>query len=74
MELYRKYKNGAEISLQFDMTDGTNKYTFFFPKVKLSEGTTHATGVNTTVEQPLKAVALYDDSTGSSIKITKGTV
>ena len=70
--LYDKFTGFTSTSLAFTLTDAaSNYYTFYFPEVKYSQSTVNAGGQDADVMEVLNFTALYDSSTGGTVKITK---
>lgn len=71
-QLYDKFMGFTDTSLSFTLTDAAgNYYTFYFPKVKYSSNTVNAGGQDADVMEVLNFTALYDSTTGGTLKITK---
>ncbi|MGB0749055.1 MAG: phage tail tube protein [Magnetospiraceae bacterium] len=71
-EFYSLFVNGAETELSFDLSDGTNTYTFWLPRVKLRTAEITTPGVNQNMLQNVGFQALYDNgATGTDIIIAR---
>lgn len=69
-QMYDDFVAGAEASLSFQMTDGTNTYTVTFPRIKYQSGQVVAGGNNEDVFAAMTFQGLYDSVEGTSIYIT----
>jgi hypothetical protein len=64
----------TDTSLKYSVTDGTDTYEFFLPKIKLSSDSPQASSLDSDTMVSLSYTALYDPTEQSSIVITKTTV
>ena len=69
LDLYEEFVNGSISSLTFDVSDGTNTYTFTFPRIKYTTGRVVAGGNNQDVFAEMGWQATYDATEQTSIKI-----
>lgn len=67
---YTKLLANTSATFEFTVGDGSNSYTFYFPKIKFNTGSPEASGIDTDVMQRLEFTALYD-STDTALKITR---
>lgn len=67
---YTKLLANTTATFEFTVGDGSNSYTFYFPKIKFNSGAPEASGIDTDVMQRLEFTALYD-ATDSALKITR---
>lgn len=71
--LLEKFINETSSSLQFELGDLTNKYTFLIPNLKYTGGQPDIQGEGPILlTMPFQAI--YSSSEGSQIKITRGTI
>ena len=68
---YEKALANAEASLEYTLTDGTNKFTIFLPRIKLSGDTPQAGGLDQDVEFTMTFTALIDETEGTPIRVTR---
>lgn len=69
--LYGYLLDNSSHAFEFTVGDGTNSYTFSFPKVKFTSGSPDASQVDTDVMLPLGFQAIYDSVTGTDVTITR---
>lgn len=70
VDLYNKYRNDVDSSLQFTLNANAESLTFFFPRIKYTSGTITSTGdAGVTVEMAFEA--LYDNTAGNTLVITR---
>ena len=69
--LYETALANGELSLEYTVTDGTNSYTFFLPRVKLSGDAPQAGGLDQDVQFTANYTALQDSVEGTPIRITR---
>lgn len=67
---YTKLLANTSATFEFTVGDGSNSYTFYFPKIKFNSGSPEASGIDTDVMQRLEFTALYD-ATDTALKITR---
>ena len=60
----------TEISVSVDDPTGGNSYTFLFPRVKINSADVGVDGPNSRIVN-MSFVALYDDTEGTNLKITR---
>lgn len=72
-DLYEEYVAGNEGSISFILSDGTNSYTFAFPRTKFLTGRVVAGGNGQDVMAEMTWQALYDSSQATSVKVTKSS-
>lgn len=70
-DLYGQALTNSEISLEYTVTDGTNSYLIFLPRVKLSGDAPQAGGLNQDVTFTANFMALLDDVEGTPIRIRR---
>ena len=71
--LFDKFLAGTALQLQFQITDGTNSYTFLIPKIKFETESIPASGQDTDVVENLTWRAIRDATTGTMLQITRVT-
>ena len=69
--MYSNVLTQTEVSLEFTITDGTDSYTFFLPKVKLSGDAPMAGSKDSDVLMSFNYTALYDATEDTSLVITR---
>lgn len=70
--LYDKYVANQSLALTWKAVDKAgNSYTFLLPKIKFSDGTVNAGGLDQDVELTLPYQALFDPTEACTIKITR---
>lgn len=70
--LYDKYIKNEDLSLTWTVQDKTgNKYKFNLPRIKFSDGTVNAGGLDQDVELTLPYQAIYDAGAGFTIEIER---
>ncbi len=70
--IYSKYVSNTAFALSWGVEDAAgNKYTFSLPKVKVTKATVVAGGLDTDVEMAVDYQALFDPTSGHTIKITR---
>ena len=69
--MYKNVLTQTEISLEYTITDGTNSYKFFLPKVKLSGDAPMSSGKDQDVMLSFSYTALYDATEDTSLVITR---
>jgi len=69
--LYQSALANSEASLEYTVTDGTNSFTIFLPRIKLSGDTPQAGGLDQDVPFNMTFMALIDDVEGTPIRITR---
>jgi len=73
-EMLEKFYNETISSLEFSLVDPAgNKYDVLIPKIKYSDGKPDVAGEGAIVV-PFPFQAVYDDTTGSNIKITRTAI
>lgn len=60
-----------DVSLKYTVGDGTSTYEFYLPKIKFSADSPQAGSLDSDTMVDLSYTALYDETEGSSIVITK---
>lgn len=68
-QIYDDFVAGTEASLSFDATDGTNTYTFHFPRIKYQSGQVVAGGNSQDVFAEITWQGLFDSAEGTSVYI-----
>lgn len=63
--------NQTPMAISFTISDGTTSYNFNIPNAKITGEAPQAEGINTDVMITADFTALYDDTTGSSLVITR---
>ena len=63
--------NQTKFEIEFTITDGTTTYKFHIPNARISGDSPMAEGINTDVMVEIEFLALYDETEGSSLVITK---
>ena len=69
--LYGNVLANTEVAISYTVSNGTDSYTFLLPKVKLSGDTPPIGGKDQDVMITFNFSALYDDTTGTNIQITR---
>lgn len=70
--LWDKFQSGAETGLTFTCTDsGGEAYTFLFPRIKFEDSEVAAGGINTDVWENIQWRALYDETEGCQMRVTR---
>lgn len=69
--IFEKYVNGTETSLSFLVSDGVRAYAFTIHKMKFTNGTINAGGINQDIIANLEFTALRDPTTDSMIQIDR---
>lgn len=70
-EIYKKALSNADASLKYSLTDGTNSFEIFLPRIKLSGDTPQAGGLDQDVEVTLSFTALQDEVEGTPIRLKR---
>jgi len=63
--------NQTKFEIQFTISDGTSSYNFHIPNARISGDSPMAEGINTDVMVSVDFLALFDETAGSSLVITK---
>ena len=71
LDLYDLFVAGTETELAFEMDDGTNKYTVWFPRVKMQAATVNLTGISSDVMTNVTFQPIQDDVTGVDMIVIK---
>lgn len=71
LELHNLFINSTESEISWEMTDGTNTYTFWVPRLKIATQEINAPGVNQDIVQEGTYQALYQSTIGSDFIICK---
>ncbi len=72
IQLYQDILNQVAKKFEFTIADAAgNTYTFLLPKTKLTGEAPQASGIDTDVIQEVTFSALRDETTGTSIRITR---
>ena len=71
--VYTKFLNGTDSSLEFQLNDGTNHYTFLLPKVEYTAGNVTAGSTNADVMAEMEFQAKFDSSEACTLKITRSS-
>lgn len=70
--IYDKYIKNEAFALSWSVEDGAgNRYEFELPRIKVTEATVNAGGLDQDVELSISYQALYDAEEGCSIRITR---
>lgn len=70
VDLYNKYRNDLDSSLQFTLNADAESLTFFFPRIKYTSSTITSSGdAGVTIEAAFEA--LYDNTAGNTLVITR---
>lgn len=71
--LFEKFKNETGSSLSFVLTDPAgNTYTFLIPNLKYTDGAVSRSNNDNVISLPFQA--LYDETTGTNLQITRSLV
>lgn len=68
---YDKVNSQTELSFEFQITDGTNSYTFLLPKCKASAPAPQSTGKDTDVTVDFTLNGFEDAVEGTALRITR---
>ena len=68
---YELFLAGTATDLEFTLSDGDNDYEFVIPKLKFSDGDVPVAGNDQDVIITLPFQALYDETLGATIEITR---
>lgn len=68
--LLNSFINGTESSLEFTLTDGTHTHNYLIPRIKLNGSSKPVSGTGSIV-LTIPFVGLYDDTTGTNLRITR---
>lgn len=73
--MLNRFLNETETALSVSVNDptGSNEYTFFFPRIKINSGTVGVSGEEGSRMVEASFVALYDDTEGTDLSITRPT-
>ena len=71
--LFDKFLAGTSVQIEFQITDGSNTYTFFIPKAKFETESIPAPGQDQDVIENLTWRAIRDSSTGTTLQITRSS-
>ena len=71
LDLEKKKLENTSISLEFTLSRGGTGYTFLLPNIKIGGSTPGSSGRNQDVFLEASFTALYDETEGSSITITR---
>ena len=69
--IFNKFLNGTDSSIQFQLSDGSNSYTFLIPKVEYTSGSVTAGSTNADVMAEMEFTGKFDATTAGSLKITR---
>jgi len=69
--MYNKMINNQRAALTWQVGDGVNSHTFLIPALKFNDGDPSTEAIDTDVMIPLNFTALYDDTEGTSFRITR---
>ena len=71
--VFNKFLNNTDSSLSFQVSDGTNSYTFLLPKIEYTGGQVVAGSTNSDVMAEMEFQAKYDATTANqcTLKITR---
>lgn len=70
-DLYNEYVSGAAGALSFTISDGSNTYTFTFPKIKYVTGRVVVAGNNQDIYAEMTWQALFDPISGCAMQVEK---
>lgn len=72
-QIFDKYLAGTDSSIEFQLNDGTNSYTFLLPKVEYTASSVTAGSTNADVMADVEFQAKFDSSEACTLKITRAS-
>ncbi len=70
-DLYDSVSDNDDVEISFPVSDGTNSYTFYIPRSKLSADSPQAGSKDSDVMATISFTALLDATEGTSFRITR---